>query len=95
MPRDFDTETVAPPLPPVRGEQDLEEVSFRVRKGSLYYAELRLAATVKDEPELGEEMVVLRRFATAKQFLTDFCANPKAAVKAWIQAQTNEEPSAQ
>lgn len=90
---DFDNETVTPPAAPVRDDMEFESVTFRVRNKMLYYAELRCAATSSTDPDVSEETAVLRRFATAKQFLTDFCAGPKDAVKAWLQAQTNEQPS--
>jgi len=91
MPPVFDNEVVTLPVPPVRDEYKVESVTFGIYQpdGSLY-AELRCATTSSANPEIGEEPKRLRLYAGALQFLADFRAGPKASVKAWVQAQTDE-----
>lgn len=91
---DFDPETIAPPAAPVLDTADVEEVTFTVRGGMLTFVTLRYKGTNAADPTVQAESVRLRRYATAMQFLTDFRAGPKAAVKAWLLAQTNESPPA-
>jgi hypothetical protein len=69
-----------------------EAVTFGIYQPSgTLYAELRLDAAIAGKPEQGGESVRLRRYATAEQFLTDFCAGPDAATEAWIDSQVDEE----
>ena len=89
---DFDSETIAPPSTPVLDTADVEEVSFTIRNGDLAFVTLRYKATNLADPTVPPEDLMLRRYATAMQFLIDFKAAPKAAVKAWLIAQTNESP---
>ena len=89
----FAKQTVKPPAPPVRDELEFEAVYFGVYQPTKTpFVQLTCAATSSTDPELGQEMHRLRLYKSAEKFLIDFCADPDAAVKAWIQAQTNEEP---
>ena len=89
---DFDQETVAPVAAPVLDTASIEQVSFIVREDNVTFVELRYSGSNAADPTVRAETVVLRRYATRMQFLTDFRAGPKAAVKAWLVAQTNESP---
>lgn len=91
--------TVARAAPPVRKDMTFEHIGFGIHKPSgTMYAELRLEASFVHNPEQGGEPVRRRRYATAAQFLTDFCADHAAATNAWIDSQVDEvyiEPKAE
>ena len=87
----FENEVVSLPVPPVRDEMGFEAVTFgRYQPSGTMYVELRHAATSSKNPEIGQEGVRLRLYASAEQFLLDFCADHQAAVKAWTHSQKNE-----
>lgn len=87
----FDNEVVSISAQPVRDKMEFESVTFGIHQPSQsMYAEIRCSATSESDPEIGQEDVRLRLYEGAMQFLTDFRADPKAAVKVWIQAQTDE-----